>query len=81
MAWVTSFIYYPLLPLGNHYSIYLHHLKEEMILKFKKGASMKLSKVLKEIIKKDGKHSLTARTVNRLKTSKEFSYLVDSSKV
>jgi len=41
---------------------------------------MKLSKVLKEIIKKDGKHSLTARTVNRLKTSKEFSYLVDSSR-
>ncbi|WP_295421151.1 hypothetical protein [Sulfurovum sp.] len=41
---------------------------------------MKISKTLKKIVKKDGKHSMTARTVNRLKSSKEFNYLVDSSK-
>ena len=38
---------------------------------------MKIRKVLKEIVRKDGKHSFTANTVNRLKSSKEFSYLVD----
>ena len=42
---------------------------------------MKIRKVLKEIVKKDGKHSLTAKTVNRLKSSKEFSYLVDVNRV
>jgi len=42
---------------------------------------MKIRKVLKEIVKKDGKHSLTANTINRLKSSKEFSYLVDVSRV
>jgi len=42
---------------------------------------MKIRKVLKEIVRKDGKHSLTANTVNRLKTSKEFSYLVDINRV
>jgi len=42
---------------------------------------MKIRKVLKEIVRKDGKHSLTANTVNRLKSSKEFSYLVDINKV
>ena len=41
---------------------------------------MKIRKVLKEIVKKDGKHSLTAHTINRLKSSKEFSYLVDVSR-
>lgn len=39
---------------------------------------MKLSKVLKKIVKKDGKDSLTARKVNKLKKSKEFLYLVDT---
>jgi len=38
---------------------------------------MKVSKTLKKIIKKDGRRSLGSRTVNRLKSSKEFSYLVD----
>jgi len=38
---------------------------------------MKLSKPLKQIVKKEGKHSLTAKVANRLKFSKEFSYLVD----
>ena len=42
---------------------------------------MKIRKVLKKIIKKDGKHSLTANRVNKLKTSKEFSYLVDINRV
>jgi len=41
---------------------------------------MKISKTLKKIIRKEGKHSVTARTVNKLKSSKEFSYLVDSSR-
>jgi hypothetical protein len=41
---------------------------------------MKISKILKKIIRKEGKHSVTARTVNKLKSSKEFSYLVDSSR-
>jgi len=41
---------------------------------------MKISKTLKQIVKKEGKHSLTARTVSRLKCSKEFSYLVDTSR-
>jgi len=42
---------------------------------------MKIRKTLKEIIKKEGKASLTIKTVNRLKSSKEFSYLVDVSRV
>ncbi len=42
---------------------------------------MKIRKVLKEIMKKDGKCSCTAKAVNRLKDSKEFSYLVDVTKV
>jgi len=42
---------------------------------------MKISKILKQAIKEDGKRSLTARTITRLKSSKEFNYLVDSSKV
>jgi len=41
---------------------------------------MKISKTLRKIIKKEGKHSVTAKTVNKLKSSKEFSYLVDSSR-
>ncbi|SFV49905.1 hypothetical protein MNB_SV-8-678 [hydrothermal vent metagenome] len=41
---------------------------------------MKISTILKKIVKKDGKHSLTARRVNTLRSSKEFNYLVDSSK-
>ena len=42
---------------------------------------MKISKVLKQAIKKDGKRSLTSRAITRLNTSKEFNYLVDISKV
>ncbi len=42
---------------------------------------MKISQALKQAIKKDGKRSLTSRTISRLKSSKEFNYLVDISKV
>ena len=42
---------------------------------------MKIRKTLKEIVKKDGKHSFPAKTVNKLKHSKEFSYLVDVNRV
>ncbi len=38
---------------------------------------MNIRKVLKKIVKKEGKDSFTAKRVNRLKSSKEFSYLVD----
>ncbi|MEA3433274.1 MAG: hypothetical protein U9R13_01705 [Campylobacterota bacterium] len=42
---------------------------------------MKISKTLKKAIKEDGKRSLTARKISKLKSSKEFNYLVDISKV
>ncbi len=43
---------------------------------------MKISKILKQTIKEeDGKRSLTFRKISKLKSSKEFSYLVDISKV
>jgi hypothetical protein len=38
---------------------------------------MKITKLLKKIVKQDGKHSLNAKTIVKLKNSKEFSYLVD----
>ena len=41
---------------------------------------MKISRILKQVIKKDGKRSLTSRTITKLKSSKEFNYLVDISK-
>jgi len=41
---------------------------------------MRISKPLKEIIRKEGKDSVTVRTVKKLRSSKEFSYLVDVSK-
>jgi len=42
---------------------------------------MKISKILKQAIKEDGKRSLTARKISKLKSSKEFNYLVDISKI
>jgi len=42
---------------------------------------MKISKILKRTIKEDGKRSLTARKISKLKSSKEFNYLVDISKI
>ncbi len=38
---------------------------------------MKISTVLQKVVKKEGKHSLTSKTIAKLKNSKEFSYLVD----
>ncbi len=42
---------------------------------------MKISKTLKQAIKEDGKRSFTVRKISKLKSSKEFNYLVDISKV
>lgn len=42
---------------------------------------MKISRTLKQIIRQEGKKSLTSRKISKLKTSKEFNYLVDLSKV
>jgi len=42
---------------------------------------MKISKILKQTIKEDGKRSLVFRKISKLKSSKEFNYLVDISKV
>ncbi|WP_256465831.1 hypothetical protein [Sulfurovum sp. XGS-02] len=41
---------------------------------------MKLSKMLQKAVKKEGKHSLTCKTIVKLKNSKEFSYLVDKNR-
>ena len=38
---------------------------------------MKLSRTLHTIIKKEGRDSITAKTVVKLKNSREFNYLVD----
>ncbi|WP_269472897.1 hypothetical protein ACM66Z_00930 [Sulfurovum sp. ST-21] len=38
---------------------------------------MKLSKAIQSVIKKEGRHALSTKTILRLKKSKEFSYLVD----
>ena len=40
---------------------------------------MKISKVLQKVVKQEGKHSLTGKTIVKLKNSKEFSYLVDKN--
>ena len=42
---------------------------------------MNIRKVLKEVVKKEGKRSLTANAIKRLKSSKAFSYLIDISRV
>ena len=41
---------------------------------------MKISNILKKVVKKEGKHSLMANTIVKLKNSKEFNYLVDTSR-
>jgi len=41
---------------------------------------MKISKLLKKVVKQDGKNSLNAKTIIKLKNSKEFSYLIDPTK-
>ncbi len=40
---------------------------------------MKISKMLQKIVTKDGKRSLAAKTIVKLKNSKEFNYLVDTN--
>ncbi|WP_373031709.1 hypothetical protein [Sulfurovum sp.] len=41
---------------------------------------MKISKILQKVVKKEGKHSLTSKTIVKFKNSKEFNYLVDTSR-
>ena len=42
---------------------------------------MKISKVLQKIVKQEGKRSLVSKTVVKYKNSKEFNYLIDTTKV
>jgi len=42
---------------------------------------MKISKVLQKVIKQEGKHSLVSKTVVKYKNSKEFNYLIDTTKI
>jgi len=62
---VTFIIYY-----------YLSHERKYQL----KGEKMKISKMLQKAVKKEGKHSLTCKTIVKLKNSKEFSYLVDQNR-
>ncbi|GIU01099.1 hypothetical protein TSL6_16050 [Sulfurovum sp. TSL6] len=41
---------------------------------------MKISETLQRVVKEEGKHSLTSKTIVKLKNSKEFSYLVDQNR-
>lgn len=41
---------------------------------------MKISKVLQKVVKEEGKHSRFAKTIVKLKDSKEFNYLVDKTR-
>jgi len=41
---------------------------------------MKISNILQKVVKKEGKHSLTSKTIVKFKNSKEFSYLVDTNR-
>ena len=45
-----------------------------------KGDSMKITKLLKKVVKQDGKNSLNAKIIVKLKDSKEFCYLVDPTR-
>jgi len=42
-----------------------------------KGKKMKISKLLKKVVKEEGSHSRNSTTIVKLKNSKEFSYLID----
>ena len=48
--------------------------------KFRKEKKMKISTILQKVVKKEGKHSITSKTITKLKDSKEFSYLVDPTR-
>ena len=41
---------------------------------------MKISKIIKKVVKQDGKDSLAYKTIVKLKDSKEFNYLIDASR-
>lgn len=41
---------------------------------------MKITTLLKKVVKQDGKQSLNAKAIIKLKNSKEFSYLVDPTR-
>jgi len=41
---------------------------------------MKISKILQKVVKKEGKHSLVAKTILKYQNSKEFHYLIDTDK-
>ncbi len=41
---------------------------------------MKISKIVKKVVKQDGKNSLVCKAIVKLKDSKEFNYLVDASR-
>ncbi len=43
----------------------------------KKGEKMKLSKTMQNIRQKEGKSSISAKRILKLKHSREFNYLVD----
>jgi len=45
-----------------------------------KGKRMKITKLLKKVVKQDGKHSMNVKTIVKLKNSKEFSYLIDETR-
>ena len=52
-------------------------LKREICIERK---NMKISKVLQNVVKKEGKRSATANILVKYQNSKEFSYLVDIQK-
>ena len=41
---------------------------------------MKISKVIKKVVKEEGKHSVTSKTIAKLKNSQEFNYLIDTNR-
>ena len=51
--------------------------KEKYILK---GKKMKISKLLKKVVKEEGSHSRNSKTIVKLKNSKEFNYLIDTQR-
>ncbi len=45
-----------------------------------KGKKMKISKLLKKVVKEEGSHSRNSKAIVKLKNSKEFSYLIDTQR-
>jgi len=41
---------------------------------------MKISKLIKRVVKEEGKQSPMSKTIVKLKDSKEFNYLVDTNR-